>query len=902
MPLWGDGQLETLTSCLEQSRAGRPTLLIIDGHAGTGKTTLLAELTAQAEDFRLVAADGVEGDRFPFSILTQWGVQLPAAAAAMEPFVAAQALREHLDGLATQGPVLLLLEDLHWADPESVESLIWLLRRASGDRLLVAVSTRPLGAELHSGFQRWAAGRDYARGITLAGLSEADALTLIAEQRPEMTEDAGLRVWRHTSGNPLYLTALLAEHDADELTRMRVLPAPTQFAQLLAGRISRLPAPSVDLLRAVAVLGTGWIPLPAAASVGEVEASADSAQLLCDDGLLLSRAPDGLTMIRAVHALVAAAVYQQMPLPLRRSLHTRAAAVVNQQAAVLEHRMAASEQYDDELAQAMEDYARSLFAQRSFRLAAQYLRWASALTPTPQLRQRRWLGSLLDLVLAHDYAPVHAVEADVQRSEDAVSAALVLGLLAVFERRLADGIAILEPASRLLTAEVDPLAAYRIEVLLAWARLGAGHPTALIFDGLERAAGYGISDLGVGGLALVTGAQIEVRRNGVAGVLARLESLPAHAPAVSMEATNLLAYRGSVRTALGLFAEATADLTEATRRIQDGVTDFGAGSFHAWLAFGLWMRGDWSRARLNFRLAFDVAGPFTHPMVLALAPVVDLGEGRFDEADDVLERAGERLAGAPWPEACLLLLTTRVIDVHLRGSRAEQAGLLTALRGTVLDPAGLPPPGPVGLMHVALAAIWAQEIGYAEQLVARLQEVRPQAPWIPAAVRWLEGLVAEAKGRGPEALRHLTAAIRHPELDLPLYRAHMLADQARLCLLLGEVRAADESLAGAEELYRSLGARPYVERTAALRVSRKTSGPAADSGPAFELTDRERDVLTLLVAGMSYAQIARDLFITQRTVGYHLSNIYGKAGVNSRHLLIEQVRRDPLRFGVVAAA
>ena len=52
---------------------------------------------------------------------------------------------------------------------------------------------------------------------------------------------------------------------------------------------------------------------------------------------------------------------------------------------------------------------------------------------------------------------------------------------------------------------------------------------------------------------------------------------------------------------------------------------------------------------------------------------------------------------------------------------------------------------------------------------------------------------------------------------------------------------------------------------------------------------------------MSYAQIARDLFITQRTVGYHLSNIYGKAGVNSRHVLTELARREPLRFGLVAA-
>jgi len=67
------------------------------------------------------------------------------------------------------------------------------------------------------------------------------------------------------------------------------------------------------------------------------------------------------------------------------------------------------------------------------------------------------------------------------------------------------------------------------------------------------------------------------------------------------------------------------------------------------------------------------------------------------------------------------------------------------------------------------------------------------------------------------------------------------------------------------------------------------------------LTDREQDVLTLIAAGMSYAQIARDLFVTQSTVGYHLSNIYRKVGVNSRHELTAMVRADPGAYGIVTA-
>jgi DNA-binding CsgD family transcriptional regulator len=74
-----------------------------------------------------------------------------------------------------------------------------------------------------------------------------------------------------------------------------------------------------------------------------------------------------------------------------------------------------------------------------------------------------------------------------------------------------------------------------------------------------------------------------------------------------------------------------------------------------------------------------------------------------------------------------------------------------------------------------------------------------------------------------------------------------------------------------------------------------TSDTKANS---LNLSDRERDVLTLITGGMSYKQIARDLFITQSTVSYHLGNIYAKADVSSRHQLTQQVREDPGAVGL----
>jgi DNA-binding CsgD family transcriptional regulator len=645
----------------------------------------------------------------------------------------------------------------------------------------------------------------------------------------------------------------------------------------------------------------------AVAAMGEASDSAGAVQVLVESGLIQARMPDGAVSLRTVHALVRAAVYQQIPFAQRRALHSRAASAAASRSVALEHRMAAAEQYDEGLADQMLDYAGDLYAASSFRLAAQYQRWSSALTPDPARRERRWLESLFCSVLAHDLQAAHAASDDVCNAADTARAGLVQGVLANWERRFVDAIFALEPAAQADAASDDAVLRYRVDVLLSWARLGAGHPTALIADGLARAAALQVTDPGVAGLALAAQGQVQVRLSGIGPALYGLQAssgLPDQAQAVPLAATNRLALRGSLRSRLGQFPAAIDDLTESARRIQEGVTDFGGGSFHGVLGFAQWMTGDWDRARLNMRLAVDIGGSFTHSMVLGLAPVIAIGEGRFEEAQAALDEAGRRLANAPWPEACQLLMTSRVIDRHARGTREERTGLLGELRGSLLGPSELAPLGPVGVLHLALAGVWAKESTLAQGQLDQLESFsgdESSASWIATARRWLRGLIAEAKGDGPGALRHLKDAVSDTGLGLPLYRGHMLADHARIAYLMGDPGAAEQSLAAAEQIYRRLGAQPYLESVVALRSDRGPSlAQSVPSALAVPLTDRERDVLTLLAAGMCYAQIARDLFITQRTVGYHLSNIYGKAGVNSRHVLTELARREPLRFGLVA--
>jgi DNA-binding CsgD family transcriptional regulator len=902
--LWGDEQLAALDRSLEQARAGHPTTLTVIGDAGLGKTSLLDELVARASDFWVLTADGFDNARTPFHVLAQWGVDPPSAIddGVGTPFVAAQGLRQLIDQFGRSQPVLLRIDDVHWADPESIETLTWLLRRASGDRLLVAAGSRPLAPDAHVGWQRWTAAADHGATVTLTGLSPAQTAELVNTLRPGIAPDIVERLREHTDGNPLYLTALLTEFDGAELTRMRVLPAPAEFAALLGARVQRLPPATVAVLRAVSVLGTGWASLPDVAAVADAANAGRAVAELVESDLLRMRDSMGAVDVRAAHALVRAAVYQQTPLVERRRLHARAAAVVVELSAQFEHRMAAAEQYDEELADSMAGYAAQLYQQHSFRLAAQYLRWSSVLTPEPQRREQRRLESLFYSVMALDVDLVHAEQDQIARAGDEAMRALVLGGLAIWERRFHDGIAILEVVEPALSDATDTTMRYRIEVLLAWARMCVGHDPGQILAAIDRAAAARVADAGLDGSELVTGGGTAVRVHGFRAVLEGeyLAALPSRAVDTPLHLTKQLIWRGAVRARLGHFDEGIEDLTEGTRRIQNGVTDFGRGAFHASFAFAHWMRGHWARARLNARLALDFSGRFSHPMVLAMSALPDIGDGRFDEADELLDRATSILERAPWWEACQLLTISRIARLHAGGTPDERARLLPSLRGTPFDFPDLTNTSPVLRLHLGLAALWAGETGLAELCADSLATQELGAPWVAAGALWLRGLVAAERGQTESAAMHFAAAVALEVVRVPLYRAHLLIDQARTSRRLQREPTTRAALDEAHAIYTRLGAAPYLDRL----VAASGAAPSSEriSVVRFALTDREQDVLTLVAAGMSYAQVSRELFVTQSTVSYHLSNLYDKTGIRGRHQLSELFRREPEAFGLAPSA
>ena len=872
-----------IDTALENAQSGHPTVLVVEGVPGAGKSTLLDHIASRAVGYQARVTEGDDGEARPFRTLERWGVTVAKAPDGSHPtpFVVAQHLRDLVDDLGTGGPVLLQVDDLQWADPESVQALTWLLERVAGDRLLVVAGTRPLAPRDHDAWQRFVASAANVHKLQLTGLSLDLATSLIMQVHPGLPKDVAHYLWEHTAGNPLYLTSLLREHDRVELSRMRALPAPAEFARTLNARVDQLSSQAQEMLRAAAVLGPSWLALPEVATVAGVNDPTAAAAELAAHELLLQRSTNPGLSLRLPHALVRAAVYQYIPLPERRMLHLRAADVVDDESSSLEHRLAAAEQYDDQLANELDRFAREQHAARIHRLAAQHLRWSSRVTSDASMRTARWLDGLFDSLLAGDIDFVRDELPEVARTRDRARRALVAGTVEALDNRWLE-------ASRTLAAvseeDTDPLTRFRLETLLVWSRVGSGGSTADIAAGLERAESQGVTDPSIDGYIAFAAGQLAGRLGGPQAMGDTFGPLPDAPGATPLELTYLLAWRGAVFVRRGFHDESIADFTEVEHRLQNGLPDISDGIFTAMLGTGQLLAGEVARADATMRVAFDSARVPTNPMTQLLAAAVPVALGDFERADQLLASATAQLRAMPWPEAVESLLISRVTRLHASDDPVARARFLGEHR-TMFGPRATPEGSmsPLWIPHAAMAAVWAGELDEAESLVA-IMESTPMSPdWVHGARPWIAGLIAEARGDDAGALAHLDdAAATWPDA-LPLYRAHMHVDRARVAERTGAASVAAESLGLARSLYERAGASGYLALFGAA--------PARAGNDALGmLSERERDVVALLAAGLSYAQIGRDLYISRSTVGFHLSNIYAKTGTSSRHELTDLVR------------
>jgi DNA-binding CsgD family transcriptional regulator len=961
-------ELDRLLRLLERAERGRPAVGLIAGDAGVGKTRLLLELSVRAENHgaRVLVGGCMEaGDvglpYVPFvDAFRDLGTR-PGEAEVAAPLAAAvPSLGRLLPELATDAgpapppgdgfervqlfdgvlsllvrlselaPLLLIIEDLHWADRSTRDLLAFLIRTLRGGRVALVASyrsdelnrrhpLRPLLAEL-------VRVPDLER-IDLAPFGRAELaehLQAVAGQPvPPAVVD---RILARSEGNAFYAEELVA---AGAIRADIALPE--ALADVLLERIEALSELAQEVLKVAAVAGrrVGHRLLVAASGRPEAEVERGLRDAIAGQVLVARAATESY---RFRHALLQEAVYADLLPGERTRLHATYARLLAEadpeggdgSAAELAWHCLASHDLPGGLAALVRaaDHAATVFApSEAFRHLTQALElWSQV----PDAAAVAGVDRVEVLVRAAEAAS-HSGEfrQAVGLAREAVEAvdedAEPLRAAVAYDR-LSSYLLDVEPDMDLARARAEILAASERAVEL----VPAEPPTplrAMVAAGLARslivardyeearrrgeealAVARAAGSVGDEASALVIVSILELRFGDVAAARELLHAADRAAAAARNRPLELQARHalGAYELDLGNLAAASAALDQATELAEhSGLT---------WSGYGIDSRvlrcivhysaGNWDEAE---RVA--AAADERRPAVSAAALYVEVGRGRA--------AAGERLARlAPYRKAdqyVAYLAGGCEADLARWQGQPERSSELARETLATQEEAGAP---------WVLSAIWPAALGLAaegdlaeraraggdqaavkehlaigEDLLARAQGALRRARELgrqvgPEALAWLARAEAEwtrVEGR-PDPARWAAAA--------EAFGYGYLYEEARCRWRLAEAllgegdrEAAAEAARAAHEIARRLGAGPLLAEVEALaRRGRLDLGvpPPRQPGEVGGLTPRELEVLRLVAAGRSNGQIAEALFISRKTASVHVSNILAKLGVHTR--------------------
>ena len=918
---------------LAAGRAATGRLLLVEGHAGIGKSALLDAAVARARAHAMTVmrarASELEAE-FAFGIALQLFEPLLAGAddetrdrllagsaalagpllerptswggteAEDRSYPVMHGLFWLLTNLAETSPVLIAIDDVHWADRASLRLVLYLLQRLDEMAVSIVVARRlgepgapddllgQIAAHVSSRRVRPAAlSRDGGRRMVVAALAGAD----------EAFADA---CWRMTEGNVFLLGELIAaieaegwESTASNAARIGTL-APEAVLRAVSVRLMRLSDDAAGVARAVAVLGDDAHLRHVAALTGRepvrVAAAADA--LAASDILR----PVDTAALRFAHPLLASAVYADVATGERAALHRRAAEILRDEdiapervAAHLLPSPGAGEGWAVDVLAAAARRAVTLGAPES---AASYLRRALAEPPAPHARSvvLRQLGlseaatglpsaiarfeEALDIAIdAADRAQTLLVlgralaaagrHAEALRAfDEAAAGAGAERPVAALARAEAGALGVLDPRRRaaLLKEAAEPApggqpaAAGRARrMLLATHALHEalrGRPRDEVIAIARRAlAGTPPAEPGAGGTVLFGVSVVLYSADELAWNDRVLTAALSHARAQGsiMALATASLCRAVSRRAEGRLAEAHEDAEQAVDAQRYGWRQFLPG---AWgVVAGLLI----DRGELEAAAALVARhDPSEHAGSAMLAPWHEAG-GRlallehrhadalahFEDWRDVMTEIDNPACFAAWRSASTYALASLARGDEARALAAEELALARAY-------------GAPSAISVALRAVaHAEAHGGLDDAISRLEEA--------------VAVVAPSEARMERCRAQL-------DLGTVLRRAGRRSDAGRA---LGE----------ALELARACGARLLEERASEeLEVAGTRVRRAARRG-ADALSPSERRVVALAIEGLSNRQIAEALFVTRKAVEWHLGNAYRKLDVRSRREL-----------------
>ncbi len=948
-------ELETLGRALAALDEGTSAMLYLVGEPGIGKTRLLAELHAQAQARRHLVLVGraAEFERdLPFGLFVAAlddylasltdndnggggggpGLPLPAELGGIFPslghlaagadtglqeerYRAHRAVRGLLDGLSGRRPVVLVLDDVHWADAASTELLCHLVAHRPAGPVLLALAMRPVGTSPRLATALEQAARDGSvHRLALGPLSPDDAHRMIGAPTDP-------RVYQESGGNPFYLQQLVRAGRMAGSTGvydLGDLAVPAAVRAALEAELEALSAPARSLLAGAAVSGEPFEPELAAAAAGMDEAQALD---LLDElvRLDLVRPTAVPRHFRFRHPIVRHGVYQAAGPGWRLTAHARLAEVLERQGAspqVRAHHVERSARPGDVAAIDLLQEAGAAAAPRAPATAARWYQAALRLLPHDQIERRLGLlvatatslvsaGLLADaratLLDAVDLLPPAMAAVRVRLIASCAALEHLLGRHRDAHGRLTSALGELadqgspEAATLKLELAVDAIYTFDFPAMAAWASTAAADAAAIGVAPLEAAA---LSLLGFAKYILGATVEAAAHLDRAAAIVDRLTDAGL---AAQLDATYYLCW-----------AENFMERYEASlRHTERGIAlSQSSGQGHLLVpimlgrVYALVARGRCAEACELAEVAEDAARLAVNPQSLSWALWVRALAATA---------AGDHVLALRSGEECMAVGSTvdhNVISATggwVFGATLLEAGEPERCRAEVLKSGGGPD---LPLVGSGVRCTCYELLTRAELALGRRAEAMA---WAERAVAVAAGLtldVARSAARRAQAVvlietgEHaraaelaLAAAADCERASAPIEAARSRVLAGRALALAGERERAVAELERAERDLAACGAPSYraeavreLERLG--RRVRSANGPK-DSAGVTSLTARELEVAGLVAAGNTNREIASALYLSEKTVESHLSHIFTKLGVSSRARLTTLLARHP---------
>jgi ATP/maltotriose-dependent transcriptional regulator MalT len=928
-------ELAGLLAAHEASAAGTPKITLIGAEAGGGKTRLVREFTARVRGaarimqgsclelseaglpyapfasalrdvVREYGAETVSGmvDQYAARELARLLPSLGVPADAGEPELAKarlfEALLRLLERLAEDQPVVLVVEDLHWADAGTRDLVAFLVSNLCSTRVQLVTTYR--AEEVADGHPlRAMLGRvERLGGVTHAVLARLTRDQVAAQLEGMLGRPADPSVVNEVlargGGVPLFTESLV---DADGSLRTEL---PTSLRDLMLQVVGELPEAAQQVVRAAAVGGTRVSHPLLARVTGLPDAELNAALRAAVGGQVLSRDPGGYAFR---HQLIRAAVEDDLLAGESAGLHRAYAEALTDDPHL---------EPDDLWAPVGLALHWHGAGEAERALAAA---WKAAATAKAQLAYPEQLRMLDQVLALWPAAPNAAAAIGVDRATVLEEAADAACWAADTSRGLAlveEGLRELGPAgnpetrARLLLerafvwqqvmqpGELDDLraaveAAPESSVVRAEA-LGQLARALIRLDECAQARPLATEELALAERieepeydveARVTLARIDARQG--LDVLPALTDTLRRARELRLGGLELLAHAALVEahTATGAHAVAIAAGHEGLRRTALlGLARFGAANIAQGLAEALTAEGRWDDALavLDDALALDPTA-FGRAQLLVFQGRIAVARGQVDAG----ARAAAELRQLIGDSGSPLVLPLTELDIELALAAGDPAGASAALSDAVGDRLVMASPRyawPL-LCVAARAAVDADDRKTLDRLGDIAVAAERPGPVAAASAATFEAEVGRAGGAGPELWDIAAEA-----WTSPYPRAYALMRAGAAYAVLGDREASGQRLREAAVLAEPLRAEPLLDQLNLLarRVRVELgAGARAHSEAArvpFQLTERELEVLSLVAVGRSNREIAGELFISAKTASVHVSNILGKLGVASR--------------------